>query len=822
MQRREFSRTAAVVGAATTLVTIGIQAAVGDPAPAPAPAPAPPPTPSPQPQAVAPAPPAPGFRIGVNLSGMEWAESGHRYGGSTQPNLHFTVPRRADVEYLAANGYKRFRLPIKWEMLQPMLHDTVANAAARAAIGEPGAFHAGYEAYITGVLDACASVGARCIVDLHNYCRYRDFVYQPDGSVIGLVTPNSRLLRPFTSDYRQVQQRIFALATGTTLKQSNFTDFWTRAALKWKGHPGFGGYGLMNEPYNMPSLGTIEESYDGSEDLMIWPAYAQAAINAIRAVDAANPIYLSGNFWSSAMYLAEKNPAWPLAGSNIVYEVHMYLDAFSNGQSFDYDSEVAKNYSAGFGGGVPINADTGAARLQMALDWAQSHGVKLALTETGMPIDDPRWQEMFQRLANLAGQAGCEIYNWHGGNHCPLHNHAINHVPGWHQNRTLEPLSSGPLKAAAGVAKATLFDDGPGWAPSGTPVTITVYARGYLPAPLSVQVTSSNGGSFSKSTLTIPAGANGQDTFIFTSPPNTIVTLSYSSATAGIPLPPPRRVYSLNDPVAYAWSTHLWDGAKAIIAKYSACKWELGEGFIDYMNGWYAAPGDPVRAVADSGYGSSCGNAMEMINWLNDEPGMGPMVPPVMRRTNGWGNSDHSAPETWGFWCRKSLPAAGKQPNPRNRTLYNIEDAHFAIAAVSVPRVDNTGVLFQASNLSEVHCSELSFSNSQPQARWVDASGATVLLTCPTRLIANTPAVVSFTSVTGAQRLRVNSQVVGSASASFAPSAYDQMLLGWGFLSYYPQQGFGGNIFSSITGKGAPSAQEMEVLERYLGATAGL
>ena len=168
------------------------------------------------------------------------------------------------------------------------------------------------------------------------------------------------------------------------------------------------------------------------------------------------------------------------------------------------------------------------------------------------------------------------------------------------------------------------------------------------------------------------------------------------------------------------------------------------------------------------------------------------------------------------------MPAPGSQPNPRNRAPYNIEDSHFAIAALSVPRLDNTGVVFQASNLAELFCSELSFSNSQPQARWTDASGATVVLTSPTRLVANAAAVVSFTSVAGAQRLRVNSEVVGSASTSFAPSAYDQMLLGWGFLSYYPRQGFGGNIFSAITGRGAPTPQEMEVLERYLGATAGL
>ena len=64
---------------------------------------------------------------------MEWAKPGLRYGLSTAPNLNFTVPRAADVSYLAANGYTKNRLPIQWELLQPMLNTTVANAASRGS-----------------------------------------------------------------------------------------------------------------------------------------------------------------------------------------------------------------------------------------------------------------------------------------------------------------------------------------------------------------------------------------------------------------------------------------------------------------------------------------------------------------------------------------------------------------------------------------------------------------------------------------------------------------------------------------------------------------
>jgi hypothetical protein len=722
------------------------------------------------------------------------------------------------VAWLGANGFGKSRLPIKWEMLQPMLYDTNANAAARAAIGEPGAFNAFYQSHITGILDAHAAAGTRCIIDLHNYCRYRDFFFQPNGSVIGLVRPADPLLYAYTSDGSQVRSRIFALAAGVTLTQAHFIDFWTRAAQIWKSHPGFGGYGLMNEPYNMPEPGQLVESSSGNEDLHIWPVYAQAAINAIRAIDAVNPIYLGGNEWSGAMSLATKNPDWPLSGANLIYEVHMYLDAGSSGQRYDYDEEVALGYNAGFGPGA-INLNTGVDRFKLAVDWAQPRGIQLALTETGMPVDDPRWQEMFRRLVDYARANGAEVYTWHGGNHWNLHNAAINHVPGWHQNKTLEPPMSSVLKASAGVESATVFDDGPGWSASGSAVTISVHARGYLANPVTLSIASDNGGTFGSTQVTIPAGANTETSYTFTPVANKVTTLTYAVVSGPVAPPPPRKVYSITDPVAYE-ATSLADAANALIAKYSACKWEMTDGYTDYMLGVPAAAGQAIRAVSDSGFGSGNGNAMGMINWHNNEGAMSPMVPPVMRVANGRRCADFSAANTTGLAIRKTIPLAVVQPNPRNQVPYTVGDAHFTIAAVSVPGAGNSGVMFQASRSDHAYASQLTFSNSQPQAQCNDPQGTAVVLTSPTRLAPGGPAVVAFTSIPGAQTLRVNSVVAGSASATFSASPLDQMLIGWGFQEYFPRAGFGGNVYGVITGKGAPSSAELQVMERYLAALA--
>ena len=155
-----------------------------------------------------------------------------------------------------------------------------------------------------------------------------------------------------------------------------------------------------------------------------------------------------------------------------------------------------------------------------------------------MPIDDPRWQEMFQRLVDYARANNVEITPWNGGSHWPLHNSPMHFVPGWHQNRTIEPAASGVLKKTANVQIATLFDDGPGYALAGTPLTITLYARGYVARPVTVSISSNNGGTLSTSTVTLPAGANPQATYTFTPAADRVTTLTYT--VSGLNAPPPR------------------------------------------------------------------------------------------------------------------------------------------------------------------------------------------------------------------------------------------------------------------------------------------
>ena len=843
MKRREFTLS---VGAAAVLTACGGGGGGGGgdsgtgAAPSPAPAPAPAAGPS------GPAPVSMQFAIGTNLASMELGDA-IRYGANTLPNVNFSVPRQQDVTYLSNNGFKKNRLPIRWELLQPVLYDTKANAATLSAIGvsAPGEFHPAYTAYITQVLDEHAKAGTKCILDVHNYCRYVDFIYQPDGSVKGLQKQNGGA-QAFTTDSTQVQFRIMATAPGATLTIAQYVDFMTRLAQTWKGHPGLGGYGMMNEPNAMPKPGdtlgndpTLPPGWNG-QDLTIWPTFALAGAKAVRAIDADTLIYLGGNNFSNAWGLGTENPGWPLNVEKIVYEVHCYLDATNSGQGANWDIQAATNFSVGVNDKAPIDENTGANRLQQAIDFAKAHNMALSLGETGMPADDPRWLRSWENMIKLAKANNIEVISWAGGTHWQNRGQHLTNIPTWYQNKPAQSQQAGGMMEVAQVWNASIFDAGRGWALDSSnnlsPVAITVYARGALQQAVTLTVTSDNGGTFTvgtqnstgSATLTIPAGANGQVTYLFTPKANAVTTLTYTSTSAPN-VPPARKVYSLTDPVTYANASaaNLADGAMALLAKYSASKWDMADGYTDPLLGAPATNGQELRAVSDSGYGSSVGNEMEMVNWFNTTQGMGPFTTPLMATTNSRKAADFTFTgpagdkTPFGLWCKKRVPIPltdsthfTADPTPVEVVPYGLNTPQFAIAAISIPSA-TSGVVFQASAANFSQFSALMLVDGKPQAVWQDASAKQYAVASSTPLATGKATTLAFVSDGSAQTLRVGSTATSGANALPA-ATYDQLLLGCGFTDNYPRPNFGGYLFAAITGKGTPSAQEMAVLESYL------
>lgn len=751
--------------------------------------------------------------IGTNLSGMEWCAPHVRRGASTQANLHYTVPRRAEIAWLAGQGFRRNRLPVLWEMLQPVLADSAPDAATRALVGEPGALHAEYARWITDVLDAHAAVGATCILDIHNYGRYRDFRYDDAGRVAGLRLPPTPWHRPWTEDPAGWRERIISLAPGATLTPAHLADLWRRIALRWKDHPGLGGWGLMNEPHDLPAPGGTEATRGGGEDLRIWPACAQAAIDAIRAVDARTPILVAGNAWSAAMALPTHNPGFPLRGEGLVYEVHLYLDAGSTGQAFDWDTETGKRFAAGLGR-RPIDRDTGVQRLEPALQWARRHGQRLALTEIGMPLDDVRWQDAFERTAAHALRHGVDVLAWAAGSHWPVRHHPIHQVPGWLQDRTLVPAVSGALLAAAGREQAVLYDQVAPPAADGS-VAVTVRVRGALAQPLVLALEATQG-RVEPDTVQLPAGANGSVSLRCHPAADRVMRLHYRAPDRppGVPLPPGRRIpgAGVAEPQA---------AARSLMARWGASCWRAADAWTDYVGGAPARPGEVVRAIADSGFGGRVDRPMEMVCSLNTDcpPGGGAWQPPRLAARDGLSGLACGDAGRWGLWCRMPTPEAGVLPRPGNRMPFDLQDPQLLMAWL-VPEAGSTGVVLQASQPEGRHLAELALDGGVPQARWVQPDGRQMLLRAPRPLPPGRPVVLAAGSGPDGAWLRVGGERVAAAGQQLSAGVFTQLLLGWGFVHWWPQPGFRGLLLAALAARAEPDAQALDLVERHLASAA--
>jgi len=212
------------------------------------------------------------------------------------------------VGYFHAKGMNLVRLPFRWERLQPTLSQ---------------AFDAAELARLSAFVDGATAEGVTVLLDPHNYARYR-------GALIGSASvPNAA-----------------------------FADFWSRLAGQFKGNARVA-FGLMNEPNTMPT----EQ----------WLAAANAALAAIRSAGATNLVTVPGNAWTGAHSWSQNWYGTPNAtvmkgivdpGSNMLFEVHQYLDADSSGTSANC-----------------VSATIGVERLQEFTSWLRSNGHRALLGE---------------------------------------------------------------------------------------------------------------------------------------------------------------------------------------------------------------------------------------------------------------------------------------------------------------------------------------------------------------------------------------------------------------------------------------------------------
>jgi aryl-phospho-beta-D-glucosidase BglC (GH1 family) len=245
------------------------------------------------------------FLIGANLAGAE-------FGTDTIPgthNVNYHYPDTSTITGFVNAGSTIIRLPFRWERIQRSLG---------------GALDSGELSLLTARVNAITGAGCVCLLDIHNYLRYKI------GGTEHLIG-------------------------GGTVTTTHFNDLWTRLANEFKSNP-LVHFDLCNEP----------------NDDTDFPATTTASIMAgaaaaIRATGATNKIHVEGTSWSGAH-------SWEAAGNaaafqnftddDYVIHVHQYLDADSSGTGSDVSSETI-----------------GVERLTWVTSWARAYGHQLFLGE---------------------------------------------------------------------------------------------------------------------------------------------------------------------------------------------------------------------------------------------------------------------------------------------------------------------------------------------------------------------------------------------------------------------------------------------------------
>lgn len=218
------------------------------------------------------------FLAGVNLAGAEF--------GSSLPGIYdqdYTYPTQAEVDYFVTKGMNVFRLPFRWERLQP---------------SAKGAFDSAELARVDGFVTYATGKGAYVLLDPHNYARYYDKLVGQDVGADVLA------------------------------------DFWSKLASHYKGNAKVI-FGLMNEPHDMST-----ELWRDDANAAIQAIRAAGATQLILVPGNA---WTGAHSWNQSYYGTPNGQVMKSIvdpGDNYAFEVHQYMDGDSSGTSASCVSET--------------------------------------------------------------------------------------------------------------------------------------------------------------------------------------------------------------------------------------------------------------------------------------------------------------------------------------------------------------------------------------------------------------------------------------------------------------------------------------------------
>lgn len=201
---------------------------------------------------------------GVNLAGAEF-DSGTFW------------PTANEFDYFNSKGMNVYRIPFKWERLQPQLNQP---------------FDTNYLNQLIQVINLATTEDSFAILDPHNYARYNN---QLIGSV---AVPNTA-----------------------------FVDFWSRLATQFSNNPQVI-FGLMNEPNSMPTEQWLASANaaisairkNGAEHLILVPGNAWTGAHS----------WMQNWYGTSnaSVMLGITDP-----DDNFAFDLHQYFDADFSGTS---------------------------------------------------------------------------------------------------------------------------------------------------------------------------------------------------------------------------------------------------------------------------------------------------------------------------------------------------------------------------------------------------------------------------------------------------------------------------------------------------------
>ncbi|HVX62116.1 MAG TPA: glycoside hydrolase family 5 protein [Pirellulales bacterium] len=299
------------------------------------------------------------LRRGVNICG---AEAGVRQTFSNanpgRAEIDYTYNSEQTIAYFADQGLTLFRIPFRWERIQPRLGEELHQAELRR---------------LQQFVGWARKHGCRVILDVQNFARYTlEIAGKPRDCLIdALVDGRVRVTR------------------------EHFADLWSQLSEAFVDEPAIEAYGLMNEPHDM-----------GSSD---WKAISQRAVDAIRARGDRQWIFVPGDGWSNSNYFRDINgpQAWvrdPLG--RVAYEAHCYFDYnYSGAYRLSYEEEFKRD---------PELEQRGGKRLQQFIEWLRANEVRGFLGEFGVPSDS-RWLRIMEDCLHTLDAAGIEGCYWAAG-----------------------------------------------------------------------------------------------------------------------------------------------------------------------------------------------------------------------------------------------------------------------------------------------------------------------------------------------------------------------------------------------------------------------